>query len=191
EEIFGRREGEGAIAERPDKAVRCFAYRGIVVDDRDHRRIHHGGALPLQTLRSPHARHSIVLLLPLDACPQAIRRPPRRNMRERANSIRRHLAAKLYLGIAAQVFRRIPSASAMRTRSVSDFAPILRMTLPRWTFTVITLTPISAAICLFINPAVTWPISSCSRLVSDSCSVLSCVILPSCSRRVRSRSSAT
>src|SRR5262249_51847353 len=45
--------------------------------------------------------------------------------------------------------------SAIRTRSAKDFAAIFRMTLPRCTFTVILVTPISAATCLFNKPPVT------------------------------------
>src|ERR1700730_14860268 len=33
--------------------------------------------------------------------------------------------------------RRMPNASAIRTSSAKDLAPILRVTLPRWTLTVI------------------------------------------------------
>ena len=43
----------------------------------------------------------------------------------------------------------------MRTSSATDFASILRMTCPRWTFTVTRLSPSSAAICLFTRPATT------------------------------------
>ena len=43
----------------------------------------------------------------------------------------------------------------MSTSSASDFAFILRMTWPRWIFTVISVTPISPAICLFMSPVVT------------------------------------
>ena len=52
----------------------------------------------------------------------------------------------------------------MRTRSASDSACILRITRPRWVFTVISRVPSSAATCLFSNPlhdqahhfALTW-----------------------------------
>jgi len=40
----------------------------------------------------------------------------------------------------------------MRTSSASDVALILRMTWPRWTFTVTSLKLNSAAICLFSRP---------------------------------------
>src|SRR5215471_14597580 len=53
--------------------------------------------------------------------------------------------------------------SAIRTRSANDFAAIFRMTLPRCTFTVISVTPISAATCLFNKPPVTQAMTSCSR----------------------------
>ena len=40
----------------------------------------------------------------------------------------------------------------MRTSSATDRACILRMTWPRWTFTVTRPSPSSAAICLFARP---------------------------------------
>ncbi len=46
--------------------------------------------------------------------------------------------------------------SAMRARSGSDFAFILRMTRPRCAFTVISLMPRSPATCLFILPFTTF-----------------------------------
>src|SRR4029079_17409035 len=45
-----------------------------------------------------------------------------------------------------------PTLSAIRTSSASDLARIFCITLPRWTFTVIKLMPISPAICLFMRP---------------------------------------
>jgi hypothetical protein len=45
-----------------------------------------------------------------------------------------------------------PSLTATRTSSATDLALILRMTCPRWTFTVTSPTLRSAAICLFIRP---------------------------------------
>lgn len=58
--------------------------------------------------------------------------------------------------------------SAIRTRSASDLAPIFCMMRPRWTFTVISLSPILPATCLFINPDATRAMISCSRGVKDS-----------------------
>lgn len=51
----------------------------------------------------------------------------------------------------------------MRTSSARDRACIFRMTLPRWIFTVISLSPTSAAICLFSRPHVTSRMICCSR----------------------------
>src|ERR1035441_2517740 len=62
---------------------------------------------------------------------------------------------KLYLCIAHHdAVLRTPNASAIRTNSASDFAPIFCIKLPRCTFTVISLTPSLPAICLFMRPAV-------------------------------------
>src|SRR5437764_8238367 len=58
--------------------------------------------------------------------------------------------------------------SAIFTRSARDRACIFLMRLPRWIFTVISLRPSSAAICLFMSPAVTSLITSRSRGLSDS-----------------------
>jgi hypothetical protein len=58
--------------------------------------------------------------------------------------------------------------SVIRTRSASEFACILRMTLPRWIFTVTSLVPSSDATCLFSMPDATKYITSRSLAVSDS-----------------------
>jgi hypothetical protein len=59
--------------------------------------------------------------------------------------------------------RRIANISAILTRSARDLASIFRVTLPRWTFTVISLTASSAATCLFRRPPVTDAMTSFSR----------------------------
>ncbi len=56
----------------------------------------------------------------------------------------------------------------MRTSSGSERAPIFLMMLPRCTLAVISLTPSSDPICLFISPDVTNPMTSCSRGVNPS-----------------------
>ena len=75
-------------------------------------------------------------------------------------------------GTAKVLVRLIPSVSAIRTRSANDRAPIFFMTLPRCTLTVISLTPSSAAICLFImsgrNEADDLLFSRCQRLETGS-----------------------
>jgi len=58
--------------------------------------------------------------------------------------------------------------SAIFTKSASDLAPIFRVAWPRCTFTVISVTPISAATCLFNSPPVTHAMTSCSRGVRES-----------------------
>src|SRR6201987_494017 len=58
------------------------------------------------------------------------------------------------------------SLSAVRTKSTTDPACILRMTLPRWIFTVASLAPISEAICLLSIPETTRAIICCSRAVN-------------------------
>jgi hypothetical protein len=58
--------------------------------------------------------------------------------------------------------------SAIRAKSGSEDAFIFRITWPRWTFTVISLIPISPAICLFSRPATTHAIASRSRVVNVS-----------------------
>jgi hypothetical protein len=60
-----------------------------------------------------------------------------------------------------------PSLSATRTSSATDLAPILRITCPRWTFTVTSPTLRSAAICLFIRPVTTSAKTSRSRGVRE------------------------
>src|SRR5215510_10653809 len=49
---------------------------------------------------------------------------------------------------ACNVFGAKSSCSAMRARSSTEEAFILRMIWPRWAFTVTSLTPMSPAICL-------------------------------------------
>ena len=72
----------------------------------------------------------------------------------------------------------------------SDRAPIFFMALCRYggTLTVISLTTSSAAICLFIRPAVTKPITSCSRGVRASNRARASETALSLMRRSRSRS---
>src|ERR1700674_285654 len=60
------------------------------------------------------------------------------------------------------------SLAAILTNSASDSACILRITCPRWIFTVISLVPRSNAICLLSMPETTRPMSSRSRGVSES-----------------------
>src|SRR3974390_1054857 len=60
------------------------------------------------------------------------------------------------------------SISAIRLSSGSDRAFIFRIKWLRCTFTVDSVMPISAAICLFRRPAVTWIMTSRSRVLSES-----------------------
>src|ERR1700724_3631576 len=60
------------------------------------------------------------------------------------------------------------SFAAILTKSASDSACILRITCPRWIFTVISLVPSSNAICLLSMPETTRAMTSRSRGVSDS-----------------------
>jgi hypothetical protein len=62
----------------------------------------------------------------------------------------------------------VRSFAAIVTRSGRDFAIILRITRPRWAFTVISLIPSLNAICLFNRPETTNAMISRSRGVSDS-----------------------
>ena len=55
------------------------------------------------------------------------------------------------------------SLEAIRTRSHSESAFILRMSLPRCALTVISLMPNSPPTCLFIRPEMTRAITSRSR----------------------------
>src|SRR5947207_6164714 len=64
------------------------------------------------------------------------------------------------------------NVSAMRTRSASERASILRIAAPRWIFTVTSLKASSPAICLFILPAVTRAITS--RSLGDKIGRASC-----------------
>ena len=60
------------------------------------------------------------------------------------------------------------SRSAILTNSARELASILRIAFPRWIFTVISLIPTSAAICLFNSPVTTRCITSRSRGVKES-----------------------
>src|SRR6266403_2294276 len=62
----------------------------------------------------------------------------------------------------------IPSTSAMRTNSATDFTCIFRMMLPRWNLIVLSVAPSSSAICLFSMPETTHLNTSRSRGLSDS-----------------------
>jgi hypothetical protein len=72
------------------------------------------------------------------------------------------------------------SLSAIRAKSGSEAAFIFRMTWPRWTFTVISLMPMSYAICLLRRPATTKAITSRSRgvRVSKRVQLGGCFFLP-------------
>src|SRR6267154_2517372 len=61
--------------------------------------------------------------------------------------------------------RESSSLSAILTSSANDLALSFRIIWPRWTFTVASLSPISAAICLLSLPAATSLITSRSRVV--------------------------
>src|SRR5262245_51309243 len=61
---------------------------------------------------------------------------------------------------ACNVFGVKSSCSAMRARSSTEEAFILRMIWPRWAFTVTSLTPMSPAICLLSRPFNTSAITS-------------------------------
>src|SRR5262245_29996928 len=76
--------------------------------------------------------------------------------------------------------------STIRTRSANDLAPIFLIRLPRWTLTVISLMPTSAAICLFMSPDATKPMISFSRGVRESYRPCSPDITLSDSRRAQS-----
>ena len=58
--------------------------------------------------------------------------------------------------------------------SANEFAFIFRMTLPRCTFTLISLMPSSPPTCLLSNPEITNVITSRSRCVSAPQSLLGC-----------------
>jgi hypothetical protein len=62
----------------------------------------------------------------------------------------------------------ISQASIILTSSATDLARNFRIALARCTFTVTSLTPKSAAICLFSAPAATWAMTSRSRPLSES-----------------------
>ena len=61
----------------------------------------------------------------------------------------------------------ISQASIILTSSATDLACNFRIALARCTFTVTSLTPKSAAICLFSAPAATRAMTSRSRPLSD------------------------
>jgi len=60
-----------------------------------------------------------------------------------------------------------PNRSAAITSSAREVASILRIAFPRWIFTVISLMPTKAAICLFNSPETTNCMTSRSRGVSE------------------------
>src|ERR1700676_1379778 len=62
----------------------------------------------------------------------------------------------------------IPIFSAILTKSGKESAPIFRMSWARWTLAVVSLVPISAAICLLGRPETTRGNTSRSRGVSHS-----------------------
>src|SRR5262249_38726379 len=158
----------GAVAQRSHQRRCGLPYGRVVVDDGYHAK--------LCQFCSPHPRDlaRTARKTPLYVCESCV-------------SVR---GTELYSCIGGHgASRRRPSASAMRTSSASDLAPIFRITLPRWTLTVISLTPISPAICLFSKPAVTSPMTSCSRAVRDWKPALTLEMSPALLRRLRSRSS--
>jgi hypothetical protein len=65
--------------------------------------------------------------------------------------------------MSSRLKRCVPNSEriAIGTKSANERASIFFMTVPRCTLTVISLTPSSAAICLFIRPAVTKPSIPC------------------------------
>ena len=69
---------------------------------------------------------------------------------------------------ALAVADQLLTCSIILTKSATVFARIFRMALARCSFTVTSLTPRSAAICLFRSPAATLAITSRSRELSDS-----------------------
>ena len=56
----------------------------------------------------------------------------------------------------------------MVTRAASEAACIVRITLPRWAFTVISLMPSSHPICLCNRPETTNAMTSRSRRLRDA-----------------------
>ena len=90
--------------------------------------------------------------------------------RDITSSFMKGLDARSYLTRPACIKFPAParSKSAILTSSAREPACILRMILARCTLAVALLIPILAAICLFVRPAVTKPITCFSRGVSDS-----------------------
>src|SRR6267154_2288662 len=86
--------------------------------------------------------------------------------------------------------RESSSLSAILTSSANDWALSFRITWPRWSFTVASLSPISVAICLLSLPAATSLITSRSRGVSVSKRARNPPTTFSSSRRAWSRSIA-
>src|SRR5436309_4631720 len=73
----------------------------------------------------------------------------------------------LVLSLHARLVGAEDNFPAIFTRSATDPAFILRITLPRWAFTVISLMPSSPPTCLFNFPETTNVMTSRSRRLSD------------------------
>ena len=99
-------------------------------------------------------------------------------------------ARPLHLGVRAYDFGMGARRSAMRTRSASERARILRMTWPRCTLTVTSLIPSSAAICLFGAPGGDELHDLALALGQRGVARLQLGDTPASRRRARSRSSA-
>src|SRR5262249_20574847 len=122
QELLGGGKHVGGKPNRADQGAQGFADRFIVVDNRNDRMVCHADT------------HT------------AWRGP--------ASIMRWYVL--LYVGIGDGERARdgyfgwgIPNFSAMRTRSARESAFILVITWPRWTLTVTSLVPSSAATCLF------------------------------------------
>jgi len=100
------------------------------------------------------------------------------NILQRRDRLRKHNMVQvaprdstigLYVGLYPYD-RRMHAERLRHSRQIGQrpSLPSFSMTWPRWIFHVISLRPISAAICLFISPAVTKAMTSRSREVNVS-----------------------
>src|SRR4029453_6139253 len=181
QELFGRGEGAHDMAQRPQKTCRRHTDRFVVVNDANSVQCPSPGSLA----RWLSARPKFARALRTKMARKVEREKTYLSLSEGIPGVPAQIQPP-----AGRVAREMPSNSAMRTRSASERAPILRMTWPRWIFTVISLTPISPATCLFIRPGVTRVMTSRSRGVRVSSLALISATPFSSSRLLRSRSSA-
>jgi hypothetical protein len=107
--VFGRGEGLCVITQRSDEIPNSIPHELVIVDYGNHDIIQSECPVQPDVINLAFTRYCPLQDLALTFDPK-----------------------KLYLGIGFYLeVRRIPNASAIRTSSATDFAPIFRIKLPR------------------------------------------------------------